>query len=564
VRPLLCVVITVLAHFALSKYGFEWTHSDYALLPLTADEFTRGNFSAFAYNMNYGGTTLEVFRAIWVKIWLWFSTGDLVHGVDLSRIHAHNFFSYVICPSLLSLSSYFVTRAYISKNGALFSGVVAAIGLDFLVIQFGNDPYVAYLIFGSALLAWKASVKNPFWDLSYKKLALAGLVCGLAIYTSRISLLYVAVFFLPWNLFLNLVRDLKHLNFSSDKIEKFGTRLGFFFLALWVYLEVFGTELGKLNGRMVKIHAQPNFAYGITALILVAAYSERSWIRSNFSEIGKRTLALSASFLIGFSPEWIHALHAGGFSGGGAGSFVGFSETFQAFGSLPNSFREIFTAVILQSGDLSLTSQGSILFLILTIFAFILEFRRDRTRLIPIALMSFIALYAYCRMKTYTFANSRYLLPVLPAIWVMVGCYWEVARKRGALILALAMIPVGIHFVHQISARIDRIENAKHQHLLSLGVSLIEEFRANGIRVVQADEYWWASNNFTWLAQGNPIFEPPTGPTLRTLDGAEYLRIDSKIGALQMSENFNPLLPNRKFEVLGEVGKVRLYIGTTF
>lgn len=545
--PLFCIVITVLTHAMLARYGFEWTHSDYALIPVTADEFLRGHFSAYVFSMDYAGTTLQIFRALWVKFWTLFigtpfdiSSGPIEEsalkaGVDLARIYAHNAFSYVICPILLSVSSYFLTRAYVSKSAAWFVGTLMAVGLDFLILQYGNDAYVAYLVLGSALLIWKASVENPFWTLNPKKLVMAGILCGLAIYTSRISMLFVFAFLLPWNEFTNILRKLLLLRNSVRKIERIGLGVGLFLMSLWIYLELFGPSLGTLAGRAVKIHAQPNFHFGILVLALTAISAHREWIRANVGRILKRSTYLSLGVLIGSSPEWIHSLRSGAISSGGGSGIASVADGFRALGTLPSSLKEIITASSVSPMGANLFSQGSLLLLTCATVSLVLEARRKPKLYRPIVLLGALSIFAYCRIHTYTFANARYLLPILPVLWVAMGCAWEQARRQGIMAVAVLSLFALLHSTHQLKSRFERVELVKSQTLLIRGIELIKRFRHEGITVVSSDEYWWATNNLTWLADMNPIFEPLEGSGLRTSEGEKRIKMSQKIGILQAS-----------------------------
>ncbi len=557
IAPFICVILTIFFHFQLIPYGFEWTHGDHATAPLTTDEFLNGNITAFLFRMDYAGTTLQPLRVLWYKVWTLF---DLT---QFARINAHSAFSYVFCPVLMSLSSYYLIRSYVSKNAALFVGIIMAVGLDFLSSQSGNDAYFAYLTLSSALLVWKRNEDNPFWNLRLSRLFIVGIISGLAAYTSRISLLYVLILFLPWGVFTKAIQDTFSVKKSRNKIERFGWYLFIFFIALWLYLEIFGTNLGTLAGRSIKIHAQPNFNIAIIVFTLLASSVHRSWLQSHFRILFIRSICLGCGLLVGLLPEIIHSISAGKLSSGGSGSFASLADGFKAFGLVPGALREIISASPPARDDFGIISQGSTLLLCAALYALFRAYKNDPKRYQPILLLIGLSVFSFCRIYTYTFANTRYLLPILPALWVALGTFWEYAIHRGKSAIIILVLISGFHSMHQLRTRIEKIEDVKSHPALTQGLEIIDRFKSEDITLVLSDDYWKATNSLTWLADWNIIFHPSSGAGLKTTEGENRLKNARTIGILKTGGDLIlDLGPEWTLKEITTVGPYRLGTAT--
>ncbi len=518
--------LVVLSHWQAFLAGGALVHSDFAPSYLGADDVRSGEISAFYFGMPYAGATLAPLRAAWCAVY------EFLSRSPLDYIESHSAFSFFVLPFLLACGAYFLSSRFLSRGAALVAALFAAADLHFMVGQYGNDPYIAYLALGSLLLALRADRVNPWTELTPSQLVVAGAVAGLAVYTSRICLIYLVAFAVPWQWVRS---EAGRLLASSGRTEKCLIAVGTFLLGLFVYLEVFGPDLGEIFGRRVRLHAHPNLHLALLAF--GAAYVLRNGARARgFKLAGLRPFVFFAAGLsIGFLPEAIHWLRLGVLPPAGTGEPNGFPAFMANAGSIPSSLAEILTA------GKDLGRVASILLGLAGLWALARLAAREPRRLQGVACVAVLAALAYCRIRTYTNANPRYLLPILPVLWVGVAALWESARARPPAPRRWASAAVGAlllaHLAHQGAARASISADPEVAGRLQRSFAWVEGARRAGFDLVFSDEYWWHSTNLAFLARRDPWFVPI---------GATHLLPPNLASLVSSSRSPGALLETRK------------------
>lgn len=496
----LCLIggLTVLSHWPAFESGGALLHSDFAPAYLGADDFRSGEPSAFYFGMTYGGTTLAPFRALWCALY------ETLSRSPLDYVEAHAAFSFFVLPFLLACCAYFLSARFFSRAGALVAALFAAVDTKFMIGQYGNDTYVAYLALGSVLLALRGDRVNPWVELTRRQLLLAGAVAGLAVYTSRICLIYLVAFAVPWT-WVRL--EARRLLMSPGRIEKWLIGVGSVLLGLFVYLEVFGPDVGEVFGRRVRLHAHPNLHFAGLALAAALVLRNRSRLRGIRPAQIRPFACFAAGFAIGFLPEAIHWLSLGAFPPAGTGEPNGFPAFMANVGTIPGSLAEILTA------GKDLGRMASILLGLAALGALSRFAAREPRGFQGVACVAVLAALAYCRIRTYTNANPRYLLPILPVLWVGVAALWERARARGWAAAAVGALLLA-HAAHQGVARASIPADPEVAGRMQRSFAWIEAARRAGLDLVFSDEYWWHSTNLAFLARREPWFVPTAASTL--------------------------------------------------
>ena len=517
ILPIL-IWVAVLCHLILVPVGFEFLNGDSAPVNLVADEFLKGKFSAFYFDLPYGGVTLTLLRALWVLIYETLASGPSAH------LMAHMSFSFVICPVLMTVAVYYLVASYCTRFAAICVGLTAAIGFQSWVQQYGNDVYIAYLLFGTFLLAWKSKVRNPLLDLSPFALFSAAALSGLAFYTSRASAFYILVFFLPWDWFVGEVKRVLSPRGRIEKILLYSSVALFF---LFYYLELFGPDMGEVLGKKLRVHAQPNFNYALYLLIILEVKIRWKQVRKIHFE---RSFIFIAGFITGLTPEIFHYLSLGQLPPPGMGDGMKFTDVMSTVGTLPSSLQFIFAA------GTGFGRNASVALVLLGFVSLFLRVRRDR-RFQPIVLVAALTAFAYCRYHTYTFASPRYLLPILPAAMVAMGCFWDEIARRGRAFLVFALVLLAGHGMHQWNARVRTVADVKDTPRLMQGLEIVERFQAAGVALVISDEYWFHSNSYSLLSRGKPVFlQPDNAPGLRPAEGLSLVRVVKVAGMMLKTE----------------------------
>lgn len=512
---LVLVAITVITHLPLVNAGLELLHSDYAPGFLVANDFRVGNWSAFYFDLPYGGTTLAPLRALWVSIWESLSLGT--HPWILS----HTSFSFGVLPAVMALSAFFLVRAYCSLAAALCVGLTAAFGFKAWALQYGNDVYIAYLLLGFWLFSLRAKILNPWALQKRKELFLLAVISGLAFYTSRISSIFILAFWVPWQLIPKCVVRLRK---PKDLIEKIFYFFGIFFLACFIYFQIFGLDLGKWFNKTVKIHGAPNLYYG---LFIFCFYGFKIYFKNLFSPqiLFRKILPTALGFVVGFAPEWTHWVSRKTLPPPGMGSgILGFPASLAAFAQLPYSLRELL------GGGNGIGWNLAFLLGVIGLF-FLWKNAKKDPKFLSVAVSGGISILAYCLIGSYTFAPARYLLPIFPALCIGMGLAWDLFYSKKWLFYGVALTCLSVHATHQWSARKQMILQAQVNNPTSHLFEIINRFRDAQVKIVLSDDYWH-SNQYSFASRLNPIFTAPHAPGLHHPEGTRLANMEKRVGIL--------------------------------
>ena len=434
------VLVTLMTHYLLVPVGFEFLDGDFSPDVLVANEIRQGKWSAFYFGLPYGGVVFTFIRALWVAGWEAFSSDVNSH------VTSQMTFTFLVCPALMAVGSYFLVRAYCSRFAAFWVGLLMAVNFQFLIMQCGNDVYTGFLLLGFGLLTWRASLRNPLMDLGPLLLFVASALSGLALFSSRATAYYVLAFFLPWDWFYGEVKRLCRPRGWTERLLFYG---GCIFMLLFLYLEAFGPDMGEIFGKRVRVHAQPNFNYGLY-LFLILELKIR-WRQLWRRPILNRFLIVGAGVFMGFSPELVHFLRLGQSPPPPMADGMKFEDMMSTVGSIPKSLQEFFAA------GPGIGENASLLIVLLGFYFLFRRSRKDQ-QVQPLLLVAILSVFAYCRYHTYVFATPRYLMPILPAALVSMGCFWDEMRRRGAGYLAVAVLLFSFHVAHHWNARVHYVD----------------------------------------------------------------------------------------------------------
>ena len=556
IDALLLAVVSVLAHLCLVPAGLALLNADFAVYPITAGMLSRGVLYPFQMYYDYGGATLTALRVPWIWLYEAISGGGGAGG-DVF-LAANTAFTHLVVPVLLAWSFYFLARSAASRAGAVVAGLVAAIGFNSWTWNGGIEFYNAYLILGCFILGIRLRYPNPFAGMKVPALFGASVLCGLAFYSCRASVVYIVAFFVPvewaWEEVKKIARP------PHGRVEKIAlwTTLGL--LALFVWLEIFGPDLGTVFGRRIKLHAQPNFRFA--ALILAAV-----WLSRNARFIGrfqiKRGLAVVAGFVTGMLPEvvWSALLHKLPSLTGGR--TYGFDESMRALGRIPGSLMEI------------LTSHGSVLrnfsmaLFVAAVIALLRAARRDR-KLVPLVFAGALAVFAYIRVLTYDFAPARYLFPVFPVLLAAVAVLFDQLslqgkRRYGAGALVVLIFSC-VHMIHQYVSRVEKAQENIASGRAEAIMEIVSRFRDAGVKAVITNNYW-EGNQYTVAANFNPVFYPARTTFIHPVMVA-MARAEKRAGIMLSNEPAGEVkrhieLDDRawKLDYIGAVRGITLYVG---
>lgn len=494
--------LSLLAHFFLIPVGLNLTDSEFASFLLWADSFRHGNWLAFAFQQNYGGAQLPLLRAVWCSIWHFFDRGA---DMDVA-IRAHMTFSYGVCPSLMTLSSYALLRQYCSRYAAAIAGIVCALGFQFWIFEYSNDLYPDLYIFGCLLLAARSRFANPFWEMTKRNIFLAGVLCGLAYYAMPAAQLYILAFLIPLPWLWSLRRQLWWP--------------GVVVAGAGVYLEVFGRDLGMLwGGRVLKLDGKPALHFGIALQAIAWCVRQRKIIFSQ--ETMTRVALLISGFLIGDLPEIFYCLQRGHFFPQRQYDTYDFPTSLTILGHVPQSFQTLIGSGV-EIRPLSWSGHGvldvfSTLLFTWALFVFARSaYRRGSEKgsravkgIDSLLLVAAGSLFAYCRVftKVPEFAPPRYLFPLFPVLVASLGILIDEIKKKNTkplLQILLLLLLVG-HAGNQLVARIRLIDAAKQSGREKMMKEVVQVFRKTGVQVVVSEDFWH-SNVYSVLSQGRPLF----------------------------------------------------------
>ncbi len=547
---LICVVVPILVHWQIAQVGLALTHSDMATALLTSDRIRAGHWSPFSFQMDYAGTTLTNFRALWCAIWEKVSTAP---NADWTAQMA---FSYLLTPVLFSTSVVVLLSAYCSRLATAIVGLVFAVGFQFMIAHWGNDAYFTYLCGGMLLLAWRARFENPWTQLTGRQFFWVGVACGILAYTSRISMIFILVFFLPIPYFWE---QLKRLTRATDRVDRVLRDAGAALLVFFILLSSFGGELGTVGGKMVKLHADPNLAYFYLTQLL--RYIRWGWAERKtevFRLNLRRAAPLALGFGIGMIPEWIHRIH-GLYRIHAPLRTYNFQGSATILGRVPLALKEIFGA----GPTIAMTLSAWLV--TAALIALGIRARVDR-RFRPVAFSAILITAAFCRIYNYEFGYVPYLLPIIPAVALGMGALWDWAiRRRGAVVLAALGLLTAGHLYGQLRAHSTSARELRESGTIERGIEIASTFKEQGLHVVVTDDYW-DSNQNSVFAHGDPLFVRDVVDALRHPRAIELAQSEKSVGFIFRRAK-GPLTETqaygRRFSLtfLKRVGEVDLYLG---
>ncbi len=476
--------VALFFHWPLVRLGLGLVDSDQAWIAMESDRFRNFEFPMYFHGLWYSGTLYGALRSLWVAcIESW--TG---------YVSAHLAFTHLFSSALISGSIFFMVRAFWGTIPAFVAALVAAMGFVAWDLRAGLDWYVAVLAIGCWLFAIRGKVDNPWTELTTRKLFIAALLSGIALYMGRSALVYLVVFWMPWTALLETIRK-----FLADRSEiAFWMRASIaVLLGLFAYLEIFGTDIGMWGEQSVKLHSTPNLH--ISALIFLSYVLRehgRDWIED--SKWRRRFGFVLAGFALGFSREIIYL-----FSSSrppltnqlwGTNSF---EEAFWMLGVLPQSLMANFGSLELGTDSPRWISHFSHLLAVVALGAVFV--RRWWTKGFEVAALIFLlALLGFLRTRTHLPGHPKYLFWILPAFFLGLGCVVHQALATKHLKWVLASL-IGLHLIHQGVARRILVMRPDTDRQIEALNSVIHTFQQSGIELVYSDEYH-QSNQFSFAS----------------------------------------------------------------
>jgi len=583
------ISLCIATHFFLVPVGMGFSNSDFAIYPITADWIHQGHWAPFQMNYSYGGVPITLFRVPWV--WMVEKVYPLLsmHSAESSSSYVspyfigHFSFGFVVVSIALTLSFFYMARQFGSRTSAFISAIVCAVGFNSWLFLAFIDFYNIYLIFGAILLGIRVRYSNPFKELSPGRLFGVSLLAGVAYYGCRASIIYIVVFFLPWDwakaeltvLFASrfegispenaTLKNYSLKNSSRSKTSKFLLGVATCFLVLYFYLEAFGGYLGQWNGRAVKLHAGPNFTFAAVALALIwVKRNAIDWVNSRFKVklapgLVKRWICVGSGFLLGMSPELFYWFQRGKLpplSGGGSYSF---EQTLAAVGKVPASLQEI-----LGPARGSLLIHATLALFVWSWVVLIQKAKKEKKAQIVLFAMA-LSLFAYVRVLTYAFAPPRYLLPIFPALIAALTLLFDEIRNKKRFWIACLL--VAMHLGLQVSGRLEEAVQARISKRPGEYEEVIQAFRKEQVKWVLSDEYWH-SNQYTFASQWNPFFIS-TSEGFHLPENVAAAKQSSRVGII-LAHELQGIGLDRSVTLLGcswkltfikRVGEASLYFG---
>ncbi len=483
-RPILATIgiatLAVLSHREVREAAPGFVNADTATFPLTADLMNQGHWSYFGLQDTYGGVTLTVARAAWNFLFFDDSTSG------------HFAFNFVLLTILFALLAFLVAQAHCTFLSSVAVGATTATGLNSLLLLYGIDFHIAALLVGLLVLLFAAKHPKPWGSLGPLPFLVLGLAGGLALYTSRMTAVFVAAYLVPWG---GLLKEWKARFGAKDGLDRALFFLGCCLVGIFFYLQAFGGTLGVWRGKPVKLHADPN-------LHLAAVVWGALWLRRRHSSVSRanvmRTVLLLIGFGAGFSPELISSISRGhGLRSLPTSDLAGM---FTGIGQIPGALRGLLAA------GPSMLANFSILLGVAAIAAVAMQARVRPALRIPLFSIV-LACLVYVVKRPYTEAPPRYLLAILPGVILGIGVFLDWARARPHR-LAFACLLLAGHSWSQLQNRSAWMKVVREGGTLETDRKIIEVFRRENVRVVVASDYWDA-NHRTLLGGWRPQFAGP-------------------------------------------------------
>lgn len=461
-------------------------------------DYLRGHWTPYTFNLGYGGTPLGWLRALVQNLEF-----HLIPETDHARVLTTTVFSYAVMPSVLTMAVFWMVSAYVGLFAAVVTGLFLAVDFQSNLFEtYGSDYYTGYLLTGCVLFALRARFSNPFRQMSFRQLCVAGLVTGFGVYLCRVTMMYALAFWVPWEDFwLALKRAFR----PQGKLLRALVWIFWIWVALALYLEIFGSELGRIQGHRVALDAGPNWNLAELALVILLAVD--LWPRIRREDF-HRALAAGSGFLIGFWPDlWQQVVHQHQFPRLDSPTYSqSFEKSLWIISQLPSRFRDLVSA-----DSRHLASVGSVCLGLLALWALV---RRARTSpgVRACALGGLVTLAAFIRIRTFNTSEApiRYLLPIFPALLLGLGCLWDEALRRGrelgrwgmlAAVLVLASVHLGTQGLAHERSRQEILASGQIQQLWEM----VDRFRKASVEAVLADDYW-VSLTGAFFSNEKPFF----------------------------------------------------------
>jgi hypothetical protein len=540
--------LAVVAHAPLRVATLDLLHADYAPTWIVAEEMSRGIWSAFLFDMHYAGLVLTAVRALLLKI------VSLGGGGREALLGVQVWFGHAFVPVLMALVSFWSVRRVVSLRAAGWTALVVALGFRYIHGNLQNDVYTMNFLFATWVLGFRATRRFPLLELGRGALFALGVLSGLMLYNSRMTLIPLVVLWAP------PIEDWKSW-FSyfvpRDRIACAVRAIAVGLAALYVYLDFFGSTLGTFHGRRVMLSAPPNLKIAAVLMILIAL--RNGALKAALPHLG-RVAPVAIGAIAGFLPELVHNWNYGGIPPRGTEQWRALPGAIEVLAKVPSIASEV---VADPSNVLSVTSRvlwfaGAI--------GMVSVSRRDR-RFQPAILLLGLGLLAFCMIQNYAGANARYLLPIFPAlIFGMAWLFERVLPLRPAVAAAIAL--VCLHAGAVVGERKAVADEATRTGLWNEHLAIGRIFREAGVRVVGCD-YYWNTNTLSLANAMNPEFFELEGYGLYHQPAVDLWKTEPVVGVVISMPESAPegkTYRGRRIHLvreLGQIGANRLYLAET-
>ncbi len=539
---LLLALLCIVTNASLRSVGLALQNADFAIFTLYGERIGDGP-SAFYYQQPWGGT-------LWTEVRMLFVHFLRAIGMNGDFISAHLFFLYVIQPLIVFGAFFLLMKDVVSFRGAVFGGVLAAVGLEFWVHFYGNDFYWGGLLLAIVMIIGRMRIRDPFLDWNARQLFGMGFLAGLAVYTSRSVLSIVAPLF--WTAVLTEIFAAALWRPERRRWVR-GLRWTIVtFVALYFWIKIFGFELGYWKSSWVRAHAFPNLkiaALFAAVLLLWASWQEWPALRRTFLKSGKG-LGFLGGAMVGFFPEiGFRVQH--GFPKDAGTQIAWLNEALIVFcNRLPAAFRELLCGYDHLNHSFGMERQ---FLLILGVAAVVTLFYRARreARLRPIAYGVVVTMFLFCAVRTYDHGPTRYLFHILPGVFVGFALLWERLSKRQSFRWQSQAIAIGVLVVSVVYLVREREASRMayaHSGIIERMRDTSSTFKERDLAVVVSDDYWETAN-IEALSPGKPHFVS-TGRALGPAEGFQLAAHEPTIGVLLTHE-----APGNRRETIDLLGR---------
>lgn len=478
----LLTLVTLLSHFWFLSIGLGFTDPDVAWICMDSDRFHHFylDFPPFFHTVWYGGNAFSWFRALWTALYSLFPISVYGHSAYQS---GHLTFTYLVTPLFVTFATYYLLSHLFRLLPALLMSLVAAVGINHFLIRYGFDWHVGSYIFACLFFAWKTKYPNAFFKSSTRELLFFAFLSGLAIYNGRNTLICVFLFWLPLEETYAWLKN-QWKQGLQNRFEKISFYSAVFLIGLFFYLEIFGSNLGTIYGKPLKLQSQPNAQYAFILIVIILLRRNLNFLVNN-TLILKRFGLATFAFLVGFLPEIIYSFKEGHIPDSGTWGSNDFEGFFKLFGYLPRAFSELIAGQ-----DLQLLRQPSVLLAVFGIVAIFWGALIKDARLRPIAIYLVICFYSFCRVWTFTPGAVRYLFMIFPAIIAGSAFFTQIIldKNKKFLTAILAFLLIG-QVTFQIKQRIEMTQNPKISENLDFMRQVNAVFTRENLDTILTNDY---------------------------------------------------------------------------